>query len=1152
MEQYADLLRSCYRDHQLFPPDQWPPALNEVFVNLALVQHDKLPTEDSLSAFEKATLNGTVDDLCFRKYNIKPDQIFKPDTFFFKKSDDLKEKGKVYEQQLIRLLNYPMPDFLKKKFNIPLDDGKGLPSEQELKGVMKQSGFQSVPQLRQLLVSSHTSQESGASSTSSESDPHDLTSLKVLIDGAPGVGKTTLTWQISQEWAQGKLFQQLTLVIQITLRNLPDDPKEFWELLPLGSEHLRRSVEKELLDRNGQGTLLILDGWDELSVEQRKKGSVLYGLVRGDILPQCAVIITSRPYTSRWLQLPRMVPRHIELFGFTQEQIKSCIRNELASSPESAQQLIRLLEVRVDVFKLCYIPMNLSTIVYIFRTSNYSLPATLTKLYELYVHSAKVNYLQSHCEDPEAPLSYDEQSSFPPDVHKLYVSLCALALWGLDQERPKMVFKDRELGDFSPSLVQKGKTLGLMTAYKNFSPYGVQRSFQFIHATIQDFLAAEALSRRPLDQQFGFIYEHWNNPQFQMMLSFLAGKTGLAAIEGLYHFPLSFKGHSNVSRFLLLVRMLYEAQNGQLCRALAQNFPENSFRLSSLLSIDMTKISELDFYMLCYFLRHSAHAWKALDAYAAPLSQILDVFKASPPGLSVEEIHIDSSSSDDVYKSLNDPCFESLKALRVEVETPLGEHASHFLSCYTLTHLQFDCYNQGSLEAAMSAASKCRALQYLGLKTQRSSAEHRDDRQKKLLLSELVELPTAMNSDFCFSFKYFELSDHFTELLCHCMATSQHFKQLHFKGCVISSHQLNLLFTEIRRASTLQVFHLQQVPSLQWSSQAAHALKEMVASNTAITSLQLSLCSLDGDLAADLGQALESNRCLASCDLSNNKLVSSVGYVMRGFEISATLALKESIKPSLHTLILNGCGLRDEEMNPIAHFLSSTCCTIKELDLSYNSIKQKGSDDLFAAIATNCSLLVLKLDGNPLLLSNGDQMRDMLTHNTTLLELHLLCHLHVPSIQELANGIAGNSTLKTLKLGVRLPLNLTPVEGACMLFRALKVNTSLEHLLLSAYMLGSQGTEAAAEALAHNTTLVSLHFKGCKFGSSESNQALITALYSHKRLSEIMVPATRGIFSEIFSQYDRINCYRAANKLPYLQIIDALSSKKMNKSLLLP
>ena len=30
----------------------------------------------------------------------------------------------------------------------------------------------------------------------------------VLVEGAPGVGKTTLAWELCKQWGKGKLFQQ--------------------------------------------------------------------------------------------------------------------------------------------------------------------------------------------------------------------------------------------------------------------------------------------------------------------------------------------------------------------------------------------------------------------------------------------------------------------------------------------------------------------------------------------------------------------------------------------------------------------------------------------------------------------------------------------------------------------------------------------------------------------------------------------------------------------------------------------------------------------------------------------------------------------------------------------------------------------------------
>ena len=49
--------------------------------------------------------------------------------------------------------------------------------------------------------------------------PKGETARTVLIEGAPGIGKTTLLWQLCHQWADGELLQQWELVILVQLRD---------------------------------------------------------------------------------------------------------------------------------------------------------------------------------------------------------------------------------------------------------------------------------------------------------------------------------------------------------------------------------------------------------------------------------------------------------------------------------------------------------------------------------------------------------------------------------------------------------------------------------------------------------------------------------------------------------------------------------------------------------------------------------------------------------------------------------------------------------------------------------------------------------------------------------------------------------------------
>ena len=41
---------------------------------------------------------------------------------------------------------------------------------------------------------------------------------KVLVEGDAGIGKTTLCTSVSEDWANGKLFQQFELLLLLPLR----------------------------------------------------------------------------------------------------------------------------------------------------------------------------------------------------------------------------------------------------------------------------------------------------------------------------------------------------------------------------------------------------------------------------------------------------------------------------------------------------------------------------------------------------------------------------------------------------------------------------------------------------------------------------------------------------------------------------------------------------------------------------------------------------------------------------------------------------------------------------------------------------------------------------------------------------------------------
>ena len=216
--------------------------------------------------------------------------------------------------------------------------------------------------------------------------------------------------------------------------------------------------------------------------------------------------------------------------------------------------------------------------------------------------------------------------------------------------------------------------------------------------------------------------------------------------------------------------------------------------------------------------------------------------------------------------------------------------------------------------------------------------------------------------------------------------------------------------------------------------------------------------------------------------------------------------------------------------------------TLKELDLTCNSIREEGANCLFIALARNNSLKVFEFGSNPIWLTHGQHIEAMLMHNQCLTRLGLSSSgLHIPAICGLSTGLAKNSALTSLELGVFL--RKTDTEGACYLFSALKTNSSLRELTLHGYKLLSDGTNALADCLTHNETLRLLVFRGCQFGSTADNCRLVDSLYTHRSIREFSVSETESILKQVFAEYDKINWQRKRNNRPYLQVTTCFDSQ---------
>ena len=148
----------------------------------------------------------------------------------------------------------------------------------------------------------------------------------ILVEGPPGIGKSTFAWELCHKWDELETMQQYSLVVLLKLREKHiQNCKNLSEVLNHPTDPtLGRAVVDGILE--GEGVLLILDGLDEFpSTLLKEDNCLIRQLISGSCLPKATVVVTSRPSARMSFELCQpQVSKYIEIVGFTEEDRVVC------------------------------------------------------------------------------------------------------------------------------------------------------------------------------------------------------------------------------------------------------------------------------------------------------------------------------------------------------------------------------------------------------------------------------------------------------------------------------------------------------------------------------------------------------------------------------------------------------------------------------------------------------------------------------------------------------------------------------------------------------------------------------------------------------------------------------------------------------------
>ena len=365
----------------------------------------------------------------------------------------------------------------------------------------------------------------------------------ILIEGAPGIGKTVLAKNVAYLWATKNLLNDVKILFLLFLRDpelqtikMPEQLIQHLSRIHLEEEQAKICVKQIMEVKVG----IVVDGFDEYPIKLRKK-SFIADLIKSKVFHNSIVVLTSRPTAT--LSLHDKVDRRVEILGFAQEERDKYISDSL-DSPEQRKQLQDYLKCQPIINGLVYVPLHLAILLYLFKVQS-KLPETLTEMNESFIiHTIyrSLTKVDHEFTTAGAVTVIDNIEDLPKSVLDIVKGLSKLAFIGLQNNQ--LVFSYSEIKASCPGIeidmpeAFNGFGLLQVVQYLPRRGAGATVSFNFLHFTMQEFLAALYVSNTiSYKQQLSLMEKTFWSSTYNFMWMMYVGINGINSqtfIEFLY------------------------------------------------------------------------------------------------------------------------------------------------------------------------------------------------------------------------------------------------------------------------------------------------------------------------------------------------------------------------------------------------------------------------------------------------------------------------------------------------------------------------------------------------------------------------------------------------------------------------------------------
>ena len=856
---------------------------------------------------------------------------------------------------------------------------------------------------------------------------------RLLVEGRPGSGKTTLVQKVSHDWANGKLnFLHNRLLFLVHLRAFSSDPNiGLRDVLKCyySADSTINAIIEYAEKHNGLGLCFILDGLDEY-MPGNDTFSYIFRLIRKQVLPKAAVIIASRPAASA--KFRTIATRQIEVIGFLKEQIFEYIKKYPFSVATKRDELREYFEEHPNILHMCYLPIHSAMVCFLFDDFGTALPQTETKIYEEFNKHTILRMLYRCSGDRDY---FESTDNLDEPQRSVYREICRLAFEMTVSS--KQVMKQTEMQSFLRTKLREKDCLGLVTVDRTATRHGFQHMYTFLHLTFQEFLAACYISKQEETKQAELISAHANDKVMQQVWKFYCGLVNFSDGDQKFNALISNTEFGTLYK----IQVCFESQQPHLCDIAvkgnsltfkdmflsASNFMETAYLISNKQS---TFIEQ-------FVLEGCTLAKEGIDvlvkkASSHKLGALTSLCLTYNNGCDIAQLH----TINYFWRSL-----PSLKVLDIS-HSVLGSEKMNLL-LKELGQLNLEIIKAGSMEYSSFCSLRLQIFEsslylpgiawFILAKTKLSfphpSLFHCNPPHMVLGFRELSSLSVqALTSEF-------EINSVYTKIV--------------LIDCGIDDFAASHLSRGIKHCADLR-------------------------------SVVLSFNQIGDDGALEIARALEFSSKINTLDMSFNRITNTgameIAEIVKNASVvfSCNTVTLPQLHQKVNTLSLSGREIEDIGAMCLASLMLSSghCEDLLHLHLDRNKLSSDGLQPLSNAVMSCNNLLTLDLSHNTLGKRGAVILAPVLKQCMRLQTLDI-SHNFLGS--DGAECIAGGLTYCHFLQEFRISSNCIGSNGISWIAKALEHCANLRVLEVNSNYLGSEGAELLSKSIRYWVELSALH-----------------------------------------------------------------------------